>query len=125
GANILSNILFVIPLHMNFKLGHVGLALATSCSAMLNVYLLFRGLVKQGIYQVQPGFYRQVTMFCVAACLMGGMLFFGQTLFGVREDFTAFDRVWRLLLLCIAGVSVYFAVLFAGGVRVRHFKQSA
>ena len=41
GANMVMNLLLVVPLHYWENIGHVGLALATSLSAYINASLLF------------------------------------------------------------------------------------
>ena len=43
-SNMVLNLILVLILHHYWQLGHVGLALATSLSAVLNAVLLFRGL---------------------------------------------------------------------------------
>ena len=50
-TNMVLNLLFVVPLHFYWQIGHVGLAAATSVSAFLNALLLFIFLRKQGIYK--------------------------------------------------------------------------
>ena len=54
-ANMVMNLLFVLPLLWYFNVGHLGLALATSLSAYLNAFLLLRGLRRIGAYQAQSG----------------------------------------------------------------------
>ena len=46
-SNMFLNLLFVLPLHHYWQIGHVGLALATSVSAFLNAGLLFIALRKK------------------------------------------------------------------------------
>lgn len=50
-SNMVLNLLFVLPLYFIWNIGHVGLALATSASAFLNMGLLWHGLVKKGVYR--------------------------------------------------------------------------
>jgi putative peptidoglycan lipid II flippase len=52
-ANMFLNLLFVLPLHHYWQVGHVGLALATSVSAFLNAVMLCLALRKKQIYS--PG----------------------------------------------------------------------
>ncbi|HAU14322.1 MAG TPA: murein biosynthesis integral membrane protein MurJ, partial [Gammaproteobacteria bacterium] len=47
-ANMVFNLALIVPL------AHVGLALATSLSALLNAFLLWLGLRREGVYQAQP-----------------------------------------------------------------------
>ncbi|MBN7795211.1 murein biosynthesis integral membrane protein MurJ [Parahaliea mediterranea] len=69
-ANMVLNLLFVVPLYIYFNLGHVGLALATSASAWLNAVLLLRGLLREGVFRFQPGWGRFVLRLLVATGLM-------------------------------------------------------
>lgn len=122
-ANMILNVLFVVPMHMYLQWGHMGLALATAVSAMLNVYWLWSGLRKEGIYQVQPGFYKQAILFliaglCMVAVLLGFIHFFPNWF-----DYTVMQRIIYLAACTLAGIAVYFAVLFIGGVRIHDFKQ--
>ena len=48
-ANMIMNLIFVVPLHFYLGLGHVGLALATSLAAFVNAGLLYRGLRREGV----------------------------------------------------------------------------
>ena len=50
-ANMVMNLILIWPLQ------HVGLALATSLSSMLNAVLLFWGLYKIGVYRPAPGWW--------------------------------------------------------------------
>lgn len=52
-ANMVLNLLFVVPLHLLWQVGHAGLSLATTCSAYLNAGLLLSGLMRRDIYR--PG----------------------------------------------------------------------
>ena len=56
-SNMGLNVLFVLPLMHFWQIGHVGLALATSCSAFLNAGLLFLGLYKAKVYQPEKGWF--------------------------------------------------------------------
>ncbi|MGB0668975.1 MAG: lipid II flippase MurJ, partial [Porticoccaceae bacterium] len=49
-SNMVLNLLFVLPLHYYWEIGHMGLAAATSASAFLNAGLLFVFLRRNNIY---------------------------------------------------------------------------
>jgi putative peptidoglycan lipid II flippase len=53
-ANMGMNLLFVSALVLTDNPGHVGLALATSLGACLNAGLLWRGLLREGVYRFDP-----------------------------------------------------------------------
>ena len=115
-TNMVFNIILVFPL------AHAGLALATTLSATLNAYLLYRGLGRDGVYRLPEGWLKLTIQAAVAALAMGGVLYIGA---GDVMDWLALtspDRIWRLLGIILASAVVYFAVLFAVGIRVRHFR---
>lgn len=121
-ANMVLNLVFVLPLHHYFQLGHVGLALATSCSAWLNAMLLLRGLLSRGAYGFQPGWGLFWLRAVVAVAAMVVALLLGSLWLGELAQWVAWQRAWRLLTLCALGAVVYGGVLVLMGVRLRHFR---
>ncbi|HAN28374.1 MAG TPA: murein biosynthesis integral membrane protein MurJ, partial [Haliea salexigens] len=73
-ANMVLNLLFVLPLMFWFDAGHVGLALATSVAAYLNAGLLLRGLLRAGVMQLQPGWGAYAGRLLLATAAMVGAL---------------------------------------------------
>lgn len=105
-------------------LGYIGLALATSMSATLNAFLLYRGLSKQGIYQ----FSRRTLIFFIkllsAAITMAVVLWQLVPALEVWLDFSLWYKViWLSAYICIGG-GVYAAVLLLLGVRFKDLKTS-
>ena len=124
-SNMVLNIAFVIPLHFYYQIGHVGLALATAVSAFINAGLLYHGLRKRGVYQVQPGFGLMIGRYLAGIVLMCTCLFYLQT---PVEDWISWgwqQRVWELLQLVIAGLFVYLTTLILLGLRPNHLKAAA
>lgn len=118
-ANMVLNIALVFPL------AHAGLALATTLSASLNAFLLFRGLRREGVYVPQSGWSLLFLRGIAASSLLAIVLFWGT---GALSEWTAsatIDKVWRLLGLIAAGSLVYFAALWVLGIRLRHFRNSS
>lgn len=110
-----------LNLALMFPLGHVGLALSTTLSASLNAGLLYRQLRLQGVYRPQPGWGRLLRQGVLAALLMGVVLSLG----GVGDlsvwlAWSTTERVVRLVLWVLVGVTVYGLALLALGVRPRH-----
>ncbi len=126
-ANMLLNLLFVLPLYFYFNIGHVGLALATSCSAYLNAFLLYRGLRRQQVYRPQPGWLRLAGRYLLANASMVLVLLLGlQVLaynFGSWSDWQWWQRSSWLALLCVAGLLAYGMALLLSGLRPRDFRQ--
>ncbi len=121
-CNMVLNILFVVPLHLIWQIGHVGLALATSLAAFVNGGLLLRGLQKSGIYRAASAwriFALQILLANVAmtSCLW---LLTQQVADWQRWDHLA-GLLW-LMAVCCAGFAVYAGALFAAGLRLRDLR---
>jgi len=117
-TNMILNIVLVFPL------AHAGLALATTLSASLNAFLLFRGLRREGVYLPQSGWPLLLLQGVAASALLAGVLYWGVGALSEWTTATTMDKVWRLLGLIVGGFFVYSAALLALGIRVRHFRNS-
>ena len=124
-TNMVLNIAFVIPLHLYYQIGHVGLALATALSAFLNAGMLLHGLRKKGVYHVQPGFWLVVGRYLVGIVLMCLCLFYLQTPVEQWVEWGWQRRIWELLQMVVAGLSVYLGTLFILGLRLNHLRAAA
>lgn len=121
-ANMVFNLILVIPLHMYLRLGHVGLALATSLSAWLNAGLLAQGLLRTGVYQPRPGWGRFAAQLLLASGAMGLTLWYLDPPHALWQSWPWFQRVGVLAALCGAGFAVYGGLLFASGLRPRQLR---
>lgn len=116
-ANMVFNLILIWPLQ------HVGLALATSLSSLLNAGLLFWGLRKAGIYQPRPGwglFAVQLAGGCLA--MVGAV----EYLNAPAADWLLWDwqqRVLELGVLVGVGLFAFAAGLLVLGVRLRHLRH--
>jgi putative peptidoglycan lipid II flippase len=116
-ANMVMNLILVWPL------AHVGLALATSLSALLNAGMLWWGLRKIGIYQAQPGwplFMLRLVLGCVALAVV--------VLWLAADVQQWFDWGWQqkvlqMAILVVAGIVVFVLTLAASGMRMRHLRK--
>ncbi|MDO3384891.1 murein biosynthesis integral membrane protein MurJ [Gilvimarinus sp. SDUM040013] len=124
-ANMLLNLVFVLPLHSYYQLGFVGLALATSLAAYINVALLYHGLQKRGVYIRAPGWSPFLVRVLTANIAMAALLLWGLSVWPQWGDWSALARVWRLAALCLAGAAVYGFTLLATGLRPRDFRQAS
>ncbi|MFB0906121.1 MAG: lipid II flippase MurJ, partial [Pseudomonadales bacterium] len=116
-ANMVFNLALIL------HLGHVGLALATSMSAFLNAFLLWRGLIRRGIYQAAEHWGRFLVRIGLALSLMGLALFW---LAPPLTDWLAFSVITQVLWmagLCLGGMAVYFLVLRTLGLRITEFRD--
>jgi len=121
-SNMVFNLILVIPLHVYWRLGHVGLALATSLSAWLNAGLLARGLLRTGVYRPLPGWGRFWARLLLASAAMGLTLWWFDPPAALWQSWHWFQRVSVLTALCGAGFAVYAALLFGTGLRLRHLR---
>lgn len=116
-VNMVLNLLLIFPL------AHVGLALATSLSAALNAGLLWWGLRRSGVYRAQPGWgILWLRLGLALSALLVVILWLAPDNAWWLEAGSA-ERVLETAKLCLAGVAVYAAALFLGGMRARHFRM--
>lgn len=116
-ANMAMNVVFVLIFYRAWGLGHVGLALATSLSAFLNLGLLYRGLRKTATYQPSKGWLVFTAKIVAALILMGFVILVVSPESQLWAEWTAIQRAGRLLFVCVLGAASYFGVLFVLGMR--------
>jgi len=118
-ANMLLNIALIFPLK------HAGLALATTLSAYLNAFLLFRGLRRDEAYAPCPGWGWLASRVALAAAAMAFLLLW---LAPALEQWVTAERIQRVIWLgglILAGGLVYVVVLLAAGLRPRDLRTRA
>ncbi|MDX1598654.1 MAG: murein biosynthesis integral membrane protein MurJ [Marinobacter sp.] len=116
-ANMVFNLILVFPL------AHAGLALATSLSAWLNGFLLWRGLRKEGAWKSQPGWPRFLAQLAFANAALAGVIVWLQAPVAEWLAADGLQKAADMGVLVAAGVAVYFVALAVAGVRVRHFRH--
>ena len=116
-ANMVFNIILVFPL------AHAGLALATTLSSTLNAYLLYRGLIRTGIYHPSKGWTRVFTRVALAAGGMALLLHLGAGDLHHWLGMGDWQRVFSLLGWIFAGGICYLGLLFLLGMRLRDFRR--
>jgi putative peptidoglycan lipid II flippase len=122
-SNMVLNLLFVVPLHFYWQIGHLGLAAATSVSAFINAILLFIYLRKNQIYQPSGQWLVFYSRLFLAVMAMLLVLILLVTQFNVLESETWqqgdwVQRVSGIAGLCMAGLITYVATLFVTGFRL-------
>lgn len=120
-ANMVLNVLFVVPLHSLWSIGHVGLALATSAAAYLNAGLLLRGLRRGGVLQLQPGWSPFLLRLLIATLAMAAALLLLTPEPELWQSWGWWDRALQLALLVTAGLVVYVGTQLILGTRMRDF----
>ena len=147
-TNMVLNVIFVVPLHFIWAIGHVGLALATAGSAFLNAGLLFHGLKKDKVFEAKAPWAKFSIQCLVANGVMGLTLvvilslplFIGQIpaheSFSVAAsianlnivDFAHLDwwqRSVHLGVCVMAGGFAYLLTLYLAGLRLKDIKFRA
>jgi len=122
-SNMVLNLVFVIPLHFYWQLGHVGLALATSLSAFINAGLLYRGLRKQGIYRPESQWWLYLRRVFIANVLLALGLWVLVNYLPSWSGLVVNERIAYTAIACVLGVIVYVVVLLVSGLRPRHLKH--
>lgn len=117
----LMNVLFVFVLQLH----HAGLALSIGLAACLNAGLLLWYLLRDGIYQPQPGWWKFMFKIGVAVILMAVVLRYAMVGDDYWLNLAASKRLVWLLGLVVLGAASYFATLWALGFRARDFTRKA
>jgi putative peptidoglycan lipid II flippase len=126
GVNIGFNVAIVLPLSRSgFPAPHVLLAFSTGLGAAVNSVMLFRGLRRAGVYHAAPGWKKFAFQVLAANLVMGGALW---SLAGGIDTWLAYgawERAMRLGVCVLAGAVVYFAALWAAGLRYAELRHIA
>ncbi|MFW5451692.1 MAG: murein biosynthesis integral membrane protein MurJ [Methylophagaceae bacterium] len=112
-TNMVLNIILMI------QYAHVGLALATSLSAMLNAGLLYVGLRKIGVYQPDVGWGRFAIKLLLANVSLILMLILLTPEIMQWIDGTVWQRFTMLFGLIVGAMVVYFSVLTLVGINIK------
>ena len=129
-TNMVLNILFVVPLHFYWQIGHLGLAAATSVAAFLNAILLYVYLKRSGVY-VASGHW--VGFFCRLSAAVGVMLVVLVVVSGpldalnseVWQNMPWWQRSRGILGLCAAGFVAYVLMLLITGFKMSDLRGPA
>lgn len=117
---IITLIVVLILVGYAYEAPHVGLAAATAFSAILQAWLLYRGLVRDGIYKPDRGWLLFLFRIAVASAAMSALLIWGVESNEQWELWSWYERAMRLLLWVAAGCAVYFLTLFVTGMNFRN-----
>ncbi|MBB1269235.1 murein biosynthesis integral membrane protein MurJ [Shewanella sp. SR44-3] len=118
-SNMVLNLMFAVPF------GYVGLAIATSLSALLNAGLLYRGLHLQNIYRISSETLMFIGKVTAATLAMALCIFY----FGPAEqqwlDWHTGERLMGLSMVIAGGALSYFMVLLLLGVKPWKLKKAS
>jgi putative peptidoglycan lipid II flippase len=105
-------------------LGHAGLALSIGLGALLNAGWLLVGLRRGAVYRPLPGWPVYATRVLLGCMAMGALLLWADR--GI--DWIGLQARWGQragwMAAVLAGAALlYFAVLYAVGLRLAHFRR--
>jgi len=102
--------------------GYVGLAIATTMSATLNAWLLYRGLKQAQVYHLSKNTKIFIGKLVLAASVMALVVYQLSPNFDVWLSMAFFDQILQLILCISIGCLSYFLMIFLLGVRLNDFK---
>ncbi|MBO0661366.1 murein biosynthesis integral membrane protein MurJ [Jiella sp. MQZ9-1] len=111
GANI------VLSLGLFWLLAERGIALATTIAGWLNAGLLFAGLYRRGLWEVDHALLKRAGFVCLSAAVMGGALLYA--LHGLSPWLASGAGLERQLPalggMVLGAMAIYFVLAFATG----------
>lgn len=122
-GSALSISLFGLSRIFHWNAAHAGLAFATSFSACVNATLLYRRLRKDGIYLPGADWRKFWMRLAAASVAMIAVCVLMNAPLQQWLEWTKWIRGAKLLEVVAASAAVYFAVLFAMGMRLGDFRR--
>jgi putative peptidoglycan lipid II flippase len=116
---VLTLIVVLSMMHLAYEAPHMGLALATSISALLQSWLLYRGLVKDGIYKPDAGWLSYLLKVGLACAAMAVVLYFGVDNVLNWATWSVYKRAFSILLWVGIGACTYLFVLIVLRVEIK------
>ena len=118
-ANMVMNVLFVVPLVLlQIPGAHAGLALATALASYVNAGLLYRHLRRAGVFRPEPGWLRLLLQMLFAVTVMAVVVWLGAPDSGVWATLSGAQRAMQISLWIVAGVASYLLALRLAGLRL-------
>jgi len=119
-AKILITLVIVIGMiKLSYSAPHMGLAIATAISALYQAWLLYRGLVRDGIYHPDPGWFKFLLKVGLACAAMAIVLTLGVEDMSQWQAWTVYRRVLMLGVWVVVGAIVYLTILLISGVKLK------
>lgn len=120
----LLNIVLVPLLDNTLHAGHAALTLSIGIGALINAAWLLTGLLRRGSYRPEPGWGVFTLRVIAASALLLGFLLWANSAFDwtqLRAE--KFKRIGLLAALLLASAGLYFAALWAAGVKLRQLMR--
>ena len=118
------NLVFVLPLHFIWQIGHAGLALATASSAFINAGLLYRNLRRDGVYSPNNDWRAFFVRSCLANATMVTVLLACLSVLPEFSNLGWGQRVGYLSVMVAIGGFAYGLVLVVLGFRLKHLRAT-
>jgi putative peptidoglycan lipid II flippase len=118
GSNMVFNAIFA------WFYGYIGLAMATSLSALINMGLLYRGLHRANVYRIQASSLLFLARVVLAGMAMGGVVWFVLDDIVIWQSWGQLNRSVHLLGFIILGAVSYLMALLLLGIRPKHLKAA-
>lgn len=116
---MVANMVFNLMLAPFF--GYVGLAIATTMSATLNAWLLYRGLKAKGVYELSAKTILFIAKLVLSAGVMALVVYQLSSDFDVWLVMSFAQQVQQLSLCIVLGVVSYLVMITLLGVRLNDF----
>jgi putative peptidoglycan lipid II flippase len=91
---------------------HVGLAIATSISAWVNVLMLCGGLILRGHYGIEKKLINRLLKFTLCSLFMGVVLWFVQKQVHFFIKGETYQQIFGLIILIFSGIAAYIIATF-------------
>ncbi len=109
----------ILHLALMVRMGHVGLALATTLTALLNAILLLQQLMRAGVYRPSAGLAQLLIQTLAAGLCMGLALGWGAGPIAGWLDAPEIERLLRLAAWILVGLLIYGGMLALFGVKLK------
>lgn len=103
-------------------LGYIGLALASACSAFVNVSLLYFHLSKNGYYKVSRKTLIFALKLLISAFIMGALVAYFSPEIEQWALMTMWHKIYWLVWLIVLAAGSYFVCAITLGIRTKDFK---
>lgn len=113
----------VFNLILFYPLAHVGLALATSISAILNATLLFMALRKSNVFIPDTRWMDWISKLAGGNIALLAFIYYQMADIQTWQNWQTIERVQHMVILVIGAVAIYAIAMFLVGVRARDLKH--
>ncbi|WP_444994393.1 murein biosynthesis integral membrane protein MurJ [Aliikangiella sp. IMCC44359] len=119
---MITNMIFNLILF--YPLAHVGLALATAISAIVNASLLFIKLKKYQVFVSDGRWKSWFAKLVVANSILAAAIVFSMPSIDIWQSWGTPERAWHMLLLVVISIGVYAFSLYMMKVKMSDLKHA-